>query len=108
MLNTDPDSCPPEVKPHPMETIFSKQQKTGWGLGTRHQAHIRWSLTLYIMNMCCFSPRMFCSMMDLKPNEQGEYEVAKGVSANIFRALLVRGGGKGEGDVEGEGRRRGV
>lgn len=51
---------------------------------------------------------MFCSMMDLKPNEQGEYEVAKGVSANIFRALLVRGGGKGEGNVEGEGRRRGV
>ena len=47
-------------------------------------------------------------MMDLKPNEQGEYEVAKGVSANIFRALLVRGGGKGEGNVEGEGRRRGV
>ena len=36
-------------------------------------------------------------MMDLKPNEQGEYEVAKGVSANIFRALLVRGGGKGRG-----------
>ena len=40
-------------------------------------------------------------MMDLKPNEQGEYEVAKGVSANIFRALLVRGGGKGKGNVEG-------
>jgi len=35
--------------------------------------------------------RMFCSAMDLKPNEDGEYEVAKGVSANIFRALMVRG-----------------
>jgi len=32
--------------------------------------------------------RMFCSAMDLKPNEDGEYEVAKGVSANIFRALM--------------------
>ena len=40
-------------------------------------------------------------MMDLKPNEQGEYEVAKGVSANIFRALLVRGGGKGREGGEG-------
>ena len=47
--------------------------------------------------------RMFCSMMDLKPNEQGEYEVAKGVSANIFRALLVRGGGKRGGKEGGVG-----
>jgi len=23
MLNTDPDSCPPEVKPRPMKTIYS-------------------------------------------------------------------------------------
>ena len=67
----------------------------------------------------CFCLRMFCSMMDLKPNEQGEYEVAKGVSANIFRALLVRGGGKrgggrevrkegGGGWSKKEGRKKGV
>ena len=45
--------------------------------------------------------------MDLKPNEQGEYEVAKGVSANIFRALLVRGEGRdrrGGGGVKVGGR----
>jgi len=27
--------------------------------------------------------------MELKPNESGDYEVAKGVSATIFRAILV-------------------
>lgn len=34
---------------------------------------------------------MFSSTMDLKPNESGEYEVAKGISASIFRAILVSG-----------------
>ena len=34
--------------------------------------------------------RMFSSALDVKPNEHGEYEVAKGVSASIFRAILVR------------------
>ena len=37
------------------------------------------------------SYRMFASSLDVKPNEHGEYEVAKGVSASIFRAILVRG-----------------
>lgn len=34
--------------------------------------------------------RMFSSTLDVKPNEHGEYEVAKGVSASIFRAIMVR------------------
>lgn len=33
--------------------------------------------------------RMFTTVLDLKPNECGEYEVAKGVSAPMFRAILV-------------------
>ena len=33
---------------------------------------------------------MFSSTLDVKPNEHGEYEVAKGVSASIFRAIMVR------------------
>ena len=37
--------------------------------------------------------RMFSSSIEnqfsLKPNEQGEYEVAKGVTAAIFRAILA-------------------
>ena len=33
---------------------------------------------------------MFSTTLDVKPNEHGEYEVAKGVSASIFRAILVR------------------
>ena len=32
---------------------------------------------------------MFITAMELKANESGEYEVAKGVSAAIFRAILV-------------------
>lgn len=32
---------------------------------------------------------MFTSVLDLKANECGEYEVAKGVSAPMFRAILV-------------------
>ena len=33
---------------------------------------------------------MFTTFIDLKPNTSGEYEVAKGVSAPMFRAMLVR------------------
>ena len=43
-------------------------------------------LYLYMFLLC----RMFSSTMDVKPNEHGEYEVAKGVSASIFRAIMVR------------------
>ena len=32
---------------------------------------------------------MFTTPLDLKTNECGEYEVAKGVSAPMFRAMLV-------------------
>ena len=35
------------------------------------------------------------NQLTMKPNERGEFEVAKGVSANLFRAVLVR---RGEGD----------
>ena len=68
------------------------------GPGNKYASNTHVHVYMYYERvLCCFPPRMFCSMMDLKPNEQGEYEVAKGVSANIFRALLVRGGGKGRG-----------
>ena len=33
--------------------------------------------------------RMFGSSMDLRTNENGEYEVAKGVAAPLFKAVLV-------------------
>ncbi len=36
--------------------------------------------------------RMFTTFIDLKPNTCGEYEVAKGVSAPMFRAILVSHG----------------
>jgi hypothetical protein len=36
--------------------------------------------------------RMFSTSWEtsLVPNERGEYEIANGISATIFRALLVR------------------
>ena len=39
--------------------------------------------------ICMYVYRMFITTMELKPNESGDYEVAKGVSATIFRAILV-------------------
>ncbi|XP_076265097.1 BTB/POZ domain-containing protein mrityu isoform X2 [Rhynchophorus ferrugineus] len=38
--------------------------------------------------------RMFSSTLDTHPNERGEYEVAEGISASLFRAILeyYRGG----------------
>ena len=47
--------------------------------------------TSYVLQMVfvCVFYRMFGSAMDLKQNENGEYEVAKGISASIFRAILV-------------------
>lgn len=39
---------------------------------------------------------MFTSSMEnnlIRPNERGEYEVADGISACVFRAILVRLGG---------------
>ena len=33
--------------------------------------------------------RMFTTVLDLQPNDCGEYEVASGVSATMFRAILV-------------------
>lgn len=39
--------------------------------------------------LCC---RMFTSSMEnnlIRPNERGEYEVADGISACVFRAILV-------------------
>ena len=32
---------------------------------------------------------MFTTSIECKPNESGEYEVARGVSAPMFRAMLV-------------------
>lgn len=52
---------------------------------------------VYLLLICYpFTPhRMFSSSLanhlPLKPNENGEYEVAKGLSASIFRAVLVSG-----------------
>lgn len=43
-----------------------------------------------------FFYRMFTSSMEnnlIRPNERGEYEVADGISACVFRAILVRLGG---------------
>ena len=42
------------------------------------------------MPTVCVCARMFSTPMDVKPNEHGEYEVAKGVPASIFRAIMVR------------------
>ncbi len=36
-----------------------------------------------------YTHRMFGSAMDLRTNENGEYEVAKGVAAPLFKAILV-------------------
>ena len=38
-LNTDPDSCPPEVKLRPMKTIYSMWQKLGMNLLTQYRLH---------------------------------------------------------------------
>ena len=34
---------------------------------------------------------MFSSTIETPPNEHGEYEILKGISAGIFRAVIVRG-----------------
>ena len=39
--------------------------------------------------MFSLSVRLFLSSLETRQNEDGEYEVAKGVSATIFRAVLV-------------------
>ena len=48
---------------------------------------------IYYQVLLQFCIRMFNSSLanhlPLKPNDSGEYEVAKGLSASIFRAVLV-------------------
>ena len=47
-LNTDPDSCPPEVKLRPMKTIYSFSMYTSFNLNTHaHHTH-----THYCMLLC--------------------------------------------------------
>ena len=50
-------------------------------------------ITYTLPFLVLFVSRMFNSSIEnqfsLKPNEQGEYEVAKGLTAAIFRAVLA-------------------
>lgn len=43
-----------------------------------------------LQDLCINACRMFSSPMETPPNENGDYEILKGISADIFRAVIVR------------------
>lgn len=43
---------------------------------------------LFIAHPNTMLGRMFSSSLDIHPNERGEYEVAEGIPASVFRAIL--------------------
>ena len=44
----------------------------------------------YLLVLSCLYSRMFGSTMEYTTrNEKGEYEVARGISANVFKCILV-------------------
>ena len=64
VLNTDPNSCPPEVKPHPMKTIYSCDTRPSQQEATELQIpqtktdlpHSYWQTFCYGASIICSAP----------------------------------------------------
>ena len=72
-------------------TMVELAVHASWLMSISRCMHVLYMCLCMVLSMDdCTLRRMFSSSLDVKPNEHGEYEVAKGVSASIFRAVLVR------------------